>query len=1047
MASQDFDQLHSQIDTTVHTNGPTGKTTAPGLNALLHRLVTDLPAGSSLPADQLAALAAAIQPNAANPYATLADLAGLPTGGNAVVVEQDLTSNSRETVPSVAAVTTALKTANTAAYQRIADAITSTSQRTYYSSAQDALNGAGPGGTANLYSLSYVDPNPSDPTGTTKALVVPGPQMSVNMYGLNLLTPDANTDFIGFPTAGTYLFNGYNSTITQAVDTTSNGLGWTLTAYDYNHAYDITVRDVNIVLPGVAMSAIWFRSPGVFRYSGNIDSPYVTSATNISDTKELVRCYVGSVIGKGTINAHGGVNLSRYGAPTTFYIFNIIGNGTVDWTGDINAYDTTTIGLSVTATLILRNGMLDGTARKPSGLGLFNTPRQGTVILDNYSVLVDPSKTAISADKVILRGNTVVVGAIDANTIQDERPLANAGIAVTVEQNLSSNSTTSVPSVAAVAGLQTQISTEKSRMDTILVGAPAIYDTFKELADQLAGDERGTSAILATQQQHTQQLSILRNTTVEQDLTSNSATSVPSIVAVANAVSVTNGLYLGYNYNGIIGYNDFSAALANNTTLAVNTVVPTNVSGLTFTTKFMRGSVRTSFQLNDNTAVNISRGTYENIDFTNTRGGFTFGCQLNLTNGITFRNCTLLADVVLSDYSPIILIDTVVVGNVTGSGELYLYGTSFLQRSAPKTIQVTRYNALLPIEQNLSSNSTTSVPSVAAVSMAVQQLQASSGPGGRYRGGMFTANTDYAVNDWILVNNVYYAANTSFKSGSSFAAGNWSTIGVALTPMQGQAISVSASASGSNRFITQSDMVWSAINGGVVVGTYTSSIGCGTGSAYNQIGAGCYLVVLGNNNTYNKIAGGNTTIRSGNGVTECETVGLCRNIQFGDNCKRVKVIDTQGVDTNTLFQIPAGTTDVTYLNGIVVTASASGSSVTVEQNLSSNSTTSVPSVAAVEAAVAAVTYQAQSDSTAKYSDVILTQVGTFVATKLLNAGSFNAQLLHADSTAAFGPVRTTAADLNADIQAAFTGGADAAILRLEVVRTDTSRVGYLLFTI
>ena len=78
MATSDFDQLHHQIDTTVHTNGPTGKTTAAGLNALLHRLVTDLPAGTELPTNQLAALDAAAEPSAANPYVTQADLAALP---------------------------------------------------------------------------------------------------------------------------------------------------------------------------------------------------------------------------------------------------------------------------------------------------------------------------------------------------------------------------------------------------------------------------------------------------------------------------------------------------------------------------------------------------------------------------------------------------------------------------------------------------------------------------------------------------------------------------------------------------------------------------------------------------------------------------------------------------------------------------------------------------------------------------------------------------------------------------------------------------------
>jgi hypothetical protein len=44
MALKDLDQLVAEIDAAVHPNGPLGKTTAPGLNALLKSLATELTA-------------------------------------------------------------------------------------------------------------------------------------------------------------------------------------------------------------------------------------------------------------------------------------------------------------------------------------------------------------------------------------------------------------------------------------------------------------------------------------------------------------------------------------------------------------------------------------------------------------------------------------------------------------------------------------------------------------------------------------------------------------------------------------------------------------------------------------------------------------------------------------------------------------------------------------------------------------------------------------------------------------------------------------------
>jgi hypothetical protein len=138
MTSQDFDQLHSQIDTTVHTNGPTGKTTAAGLNALLHRVVTDLSSGTSLTDDQQAALAAAASPSAANPYATQADLTAINTGAGQGIASTYLQIASASTarvvelpVPFVFTITAETPDVNVAAVSYQIDKNTRTGSRAY----------------------------------------------------------------------------------------------------------------------------------------------------------------------------------------------------------------------------------------------------------------------------------------------------------------------------------------------------------------------------------------------------------------------------------------------------------------------------------------------------------------------------------------------------------------------------------------------------------------------------------------------------------------------------------------------------------------------------------------------------------------------------------------------------------------------------------------------------------------------------------------------------------------------------------------------------
>lgn len=718
MASQDFDQLHSQIDTTVHTNGPTGKTTAPGLNALLHRLVTDLPAGSSLPADQLAALAAAMQPNAANPYATLADLANLPDEGSAMVIEQNLSSNSTTTVPSVVAVSNAINAlSSSTAYNKIADAITANSVRTYYNTAADAVNGAGQGGTANIYSVNSYSTTLGDPTGTTSAIATPSgiTAMTINMYGVALNTPDANTDVIAFTTAGTYVVNAYNTVITQAVDTNSDGFGWTIAPYQKFGTYDITVNNLNIVLPGLQMSAIWFRPYGTIRYAGNIYSPYVTSTTNKDNIKTLVATYSGAIIGKGNIDAHGGVTDDGNGNPTIYQLFQVSANGTIDWTGDINVYDNVTISMAsnygvpnsfVNASLILRNGVMDASKRNATGLPLFRQGRIATVTLDNYSILCDPAAVAISADKVILRGNSVVVGSIDCNTLQDERPVSTgSGSPVVIEQDLSSNSTTSVPSVEAVASALTgrfrgpwAASTAYLRYDEV-VQAGVVYYALANFTSTTTFD--ASKWVVVTEVYDKTQATALN--------------------------PLTHPIMLSDNQGHYVAYDNLDTALAASSgklmvlngqqTLTVtqnNTAQPTAIVG--------NGAeilVADGVRLRLGTG-SLLQGVY--VDYGGTANTGTVlvfginGAAGTAQGAVQVVNSTINPPISVSA-NPLALHLNSSVASITGTSKIYVYDSSVVGSVAGGATVVTQ--TPVTVEQNLSSNSTTAVPSVAAVKAAV----------------------------------------------------------------------------------------------------------------------------------------------------------------------------------------------------------------------------------------------------------------------------------------------------------------------------------------
>ncbi|MCC2547726.1 hypothetical protein LJY25_14820 [Hymenobacter sp. BT175] len=96
-------------------------------------------------------------------------------------------------------------------------------------------------------------------------------------------------------------------------------------------------------------------------------------------------------------------------------------------------------------------------------------------------------------------------------------------------------------------------------------------------------------------------------------------------------------------------------------------------------------------------------------------------------------------------------------------------------------------------------------------------------------------------------------------------------------------------------------------------------------------------------------------------------------------------------------------------------------------------------------------YQAAKDDTGRYNDVVLMEPKTFalVTAGNVNATGYKAQVISAVDNTAYGPERTTDADVTADLAAAFASATPpaAVILRVEPQRVDVTRVAYTIFTL
>lgn len=99
----------------------------------------------------------------------------------------------------------------------------------------------------------------------------------------------------------------------------------------------------------------------------------------------------------------------------------------------------------------------------------------------------------------------IIAATSGANTgDQDISGIAANATAISNEATARGNADTGLQT--NIAANANAISVQTTRLNTLVTGAPPALDTLPKIAAQLASDESGVAAILATQQQHTQQI-------------------------------------------------------------------------------------------------------------------------------------------------------------------------------------------------------------------------------------------------------------------------------------------------------------------------------------------------------------------------------------------------------------------------------------------------------------------------------------------------------------------------------------------------------------
>ncbi|MBX0293214.1 hypothetical protein K3G63_22405 [Hymenobacter sp. HSC-4F20] len=269
---------------------------------------------------------------------------------------------------------------------------------TYYSSAAAALLGASSGDTVNI-NAPLSDPN----VGGNQEQIRVKAGVNVNLHTITVNAPSNVSDVLTFE-GGSGVLNGDFATLNQV----KSG-GWVVGAYA-NAVVDYTIHNLNINVSGGNGTGFFLWGKATYRYSGTIISSLLTDAIRITGNGQPAEFY-----GTGFLKQTGPGKVVQVVHSASVF----------EWKGDIQADDSSFIHTHHAGGKVhLKEGTLYSATRTAGAPPLI--AGLGTVTLTNYSVLGTPGQTAVQADTVILRGNTMVRGTIEAKNVIDERAMTSA---------------------------------------------------------------------------------------------------------------------------------------------------------------------------------------------------------------------------------------------------------------------------------------------------------------------------------------------------------------------------------------------------------------------------------------------------------------------------------------------------------------------------------------------------------------------------------------------------------------------------------------------
>ncbi|MBX0293217.1 hypothetical protein K3G63_22420 [Hymenobacter sp. HSC-4F20] len=270
--------------------------------------------------------------------------------------------------------------------------------RTYYPDHLTALQASKPGDVV-LIPAPIADPNLA---GNVAQIDIPE-GVSVQTQGFPIGNLTSTGDALTLRAGKGQVLGG------GSVVYSNSGGAWGIGSYPNAPAasIDYDVLDLHFIsAPGT--SALTLQGGARVRYRGNITAH--GQAVHLR--------YSASFSGEGTVVADG--------EGSALYA-NV--SSQLTWTGKLVLNNRRTIGAANGSTVHLERCLVLSENRSPDAPVLIDGTyaNNNTIILTNATVLGTPGQPVIVAPKVILRGNTVVVGTIDSAQIIDERPASVRG--------------------------------------------------------------------------------------------------------------------------------------------------------------------------------------------------------------------------------------------------------------------------------------------------------------------------------------------------------------------------------------------------------------------------------------------------------------------------------------------------------------------------------------------------------------------------------------------------------------------------------------------